>query len=188
MVTCPCAVVYGLKFNLRAESPRDYADLLLSMRHLPNVCVYDFARGLAAHTNRRQPQTFKPHEGRLMEATEANLVAAKSGQAVSLPWLLTKKSSEDPGGHPVTGSAEHYVLYDRFHENNTKDPRDALRKIELVPELRGWVNSQCAEQLFAGMRKNNSFLNMMSPTNHIFLMRNILHIHNTKKMASKSRQ
>lgn len=50
VVTCPCAVVYGVKLNLRAESPRDCADLLLSMKHFPNVTLYDFARGLATHT------------------------------------------------------------------------------------------------------------------------------------------
>lgn len=107
-------------------------------------------RGLAIHTIGRQPQTFKPHEGRLLEVMEPNLVAARGGQAqVSLPWLLTKKTIKDPNGHPITGSAEHYVLYDRFHEN-------ALRKIDLVPELQGRINCQCAEQLFNGMCKNNS--------------------------------
>lgn len=29
-VMCPCGVVYSLKFNMRAESPRDYVDILLS--------------------------------------------------------------------------------------------------------------------------------------------------------------
>ncbi|XP_057677447.1 uncharacterized protein LOC130906813 [Corythoichthys intestinalis] len=44
VILCPHAVVYSLKFNLRAESPRDFTDLLLSWKHLPNVSVYDFAR------------------------------------------------------------------------------------------------------------------------------------------------
>ena len=112
---------------------------------------------------------------------------ALEGRArVSLPWLLTKKAVPDEDGHPVTGSSEHYALYDRFHESNTKDPRDSLRKGELVPELRGWVNSQCAEQLFSGMRKNNHFLNMMYPSTHVFLMRNILHIYNNNKKTTKN--
>ena len=178
MVTCPCAVVYGVKFNLRAESPRDFADLLLSMKHFPNVTLYDFARGLATHTNVREPQSlpFSPHERRLLDPTDDNISLASADKVkVSLPWLPTKKPVPDEIGHPMTGSSEHYALYDRFHEANTKDPKDVLRKIELVPELRGWANSQCAEQLFSGMRKNNHFLNMMSPSSHIFLMRNILH-------------
>lgn len=188
VVTCPCAVVYGVKFNLRAESPRDFADLLLSMKHFPSVTLSDFARGLATHTNIREPQSlpFSPHEGRLMDATEENIRLASAGHAkVSLPWLATKKPVPDEGGHPLTGSSEHYALYDRFHEANTKDKKDVLRKIELVPQLCGWVNSQCAEQLFGGMRKNNHFLNMMTPSSHIFLMRNILHHYNNRRNAKR---
>ena len=49
------------------QSPRDFADLLLSMKHFPNVTLYDFARGLATHINTREPQSlpFSPDEGRL---------------------------------------------------------------------------------------------------------------------------
>lgn len=182
VVTCPCAVVYGVKFNIRAESPRDFTDLLFSMKHFPNISLYDFARGLATHTNIRKPETFHPHVGRLLEPTEENIQLANSGQIkVNLPWLLTEKSVPDVNGHPITGSSDHYALYDRFHEANSKDARDTLRKVELVPELCGWLNSQCAEQLFSGMRKNNHFLNMMTPSSHIFLMRNILHHNNIHK-------
>ena len=120
------AHVDGVKYNLRAESPRDFADILMSMAHLPNVCLYDFARGLASHANGRQPLTFSPNEGRLLPLTEENVKGALEGRArVSLPWLLTKKAVPDKDGHPVTGSSEHYALYERFHESNTKDPRDS---------------------------------------------------------------
>ncbi|KAF7641347.1 hypothetical protein LDENG_00283880, partial [Lucifuga dentata] len=44
VILCLHGIVYSLKFNLRAESPRDFADLLLSWKHLPNVCVYDYAQ------------------------------------------------------------------------------------------------------------------------------------------------
>ncbi|XP_073787637.1 uncharacterized protein si:dkey-3n22.9 isoform X2 [Danio rerio] len=181
-VMCPCAVVYSIKFNLRAESPRDYADMLLSWKHFPNIAIYDFARGLATHTNLREPEKmpFSPHEGRLAEATTDNLQLAGEGKLkVSLPWLKTKKTDSDTNCHPITGSSDHYTLYDIFHERNTKDARDALRRIGLVPELAGWVNSQCAEQLFADMRKNNYFLNTLTPSQHIFMMRNILQHYNT---------
>lgn len=60
------------------------------------------------------------------------------------------------------------MLFVTAFMRNTKDPKDVLRKVELVPELRGWANSQCAEQLFSGLRKNNHFLDMMSPSSHIF--------------------
>ncbi|KAF1395671.1 hypothetical protein PFLUV_G00014040 [Perca fluviatilis] len=39
VVTCPCAVVYAAKFNIRAESPRDYTDILLSLKHFINVTL-----------------------------------------------------------------------------------------------------------------------------------------------------
>ncbi|XP_049326712.1 uncharacterized protein LOC111188749 [Astyanax mexicanus] len=44
VVMCPCGIVYSIKHNIRAESPRDFADILLSWRHMPNVVIYDFAR------------------------------------------------------------------------------------------------------------------------------------------------
>ncbi|XP_025766090.1 uncharacterized protein LOC109197590 isoform X2 [Oreochromis niloticus] len=149
---------------------------------MPNVCVYDFARGLAAHTNLRVPDKlpFHPHEGRLAEPTEENVKAAQDGSLkVNLPWLHERMDSVNENPHPVTGSSDHYVLYDRFHEGNTKDPKDILRRIQLVPELKGWLNSQVVEQFFANMRKNNYFLSNMSPSTHVFLMRNITHHYNT---------
>lgn len=109
---------------------------------LPNIVIYDFARGLSTHTDLRQPQTipFTPFEGRLMDPTAENIKKAKAGNVkVSLPWLTCKKENPDPDGHPITGSAEHYVLYDQFHEDNTKDARDSLRKLRLVPQLAGKV-------------------------------------------------
>lgn len=181
---CPHGIVYSVKFNLRAESPRDFVDLLLSWKHLPNVCVYDFARGLVAHVNVRAPDNtvFQPFEGRLAEPTKENVEAAGHGNLkVHLPWLVDKLENLESNGHPVTGSREHYVLYDKFHQANTKDPQDVLRRIQIVPELQGTLNSQVAEQLFASLRKNNYFLNNMGPSAHIFLMRNILEHKNNQQ-------
>ncbi len=174
---CPHGIVYSLKFNLRAESPRDFTDLLLSWKHLPNVCVYDFARGLVAHAILRVPDNppFQPFEGRLADPTNENVEAAALGNfKVHLPWLVEGPEHSEPNGHPITGSNKHYVLYDKFHRANTKDPQDVLRRIDVVPELQATLNSQVAEQLFACLRKNNYFLNNMGPLAHIFLMRNIL--------------
>ena len=184
MIMCPCGIVYSIKCNIRAESPRDFTDLLLSWKHIPNIVIYDFARGMATHMNIRDPErlTFQPFEGRSSEPTAENVALAKAGNLkVSLPWLNVKKQVPDCDGHPATGSAEHYALYDRFHEDNTKDPRDVLRKLGLVPQLAGKVNSQVAEQLFAKMKKNNYFLNMALPSTHLFLMRNIIHHYNVQK-------
>ena len=183
VILCPHGVAYSVKFNLRSESPRDFTDLLLSWKHLPNISVYDFARGLATHGNLRKPShiPFQPHEGRLADPNTDNLEAAKHNKLkVSLPWLTMKKASPDPNGHPVTGSSQHYVVYDKLHERNTKDPKDILRLIKIIPELQGWLNSQVAEQFFAEMRKNNYFLNNMAPSTHVLLMRSIVQHHNDK--------
>lgn len=183
VIMCPCGIVNSVKFNIRAESPRDYTDMLLSFKHFPNIVIYDFARGLVTHTNLREPERlpFSPHEGRLAKATPENISCAKKGKLqISLPWLQLKKEPPDLNGHPETGSADHYALYDTFHQFNTKDEKDSLRRIGLVPELCGWVNSQTVEQLFSGMRKNNYFMNCLSPSSHVFLMRNLLHHHNDR--------
>ncbi|KAM9344390.1 uncharacterized protein KZ484_016720 [Pholidichthys leucotaenia] len=186
-VLCPCGVTYSVKFLVRAEGPRDFADILLSWKHIPNVSLYDSGRGLAVHANLRRPDDlpFSPHEGQLAEPTEANIRAAAEGSLiVSLPWLKEKKTDKDLNCHPVTGSSDHYILYDRFQENNTKDPQDQLRKIRIVPELAGHVNNEVAKQLFAYMRKNDYFLNAMGPTSRIFLTRNIIHILNEERNAA----
>lgn len=76
---CPCRVVFSIKFNLRAESPRDFTDMLLSWRHFPNIMVYDYAGGLASHANCRQPEDhpFQPHEGRLILPSQENIKLAR---------------------------------------------------------------------------------------------------------------
>ncbi|XP_051816802.1 uncharacterized protein LOC110966392 isoform X2 [Acanthochromis polyacanthus] len=182
VITCPCGVVYSLKFNLRAESPRDFVDLLLSWKDFPNVSVYGYARGLALHANRRQPGIFAPFQGRLLDPTPDNIKhASESKVHVNLPWLKNSKMPADENGHPLTGSSQHFALNDVFHQGNSKDQREVLRKLELVPELAGLINSQCVEQLFSGMRKNNYFLNMTTPSTQIFLQRNILHHYNMAK-------
>lgn len=89
--------------------------------------------------------------------------------------------SDEDDSHPVTKSSQHYVLCDKLHEGNSKDAKDMLRRIELVPELAGPLNSQVVEQFFSEMRKNNYFLSNMSPSAHVFLVRNIVHHYNEKK-------
>lgn len=120
-----------------------------------------------------------------MKATPENIQLAKESKlTVNLPWLKVKQVQKDATCHPLTGSSEHYVLYDRFHECNTKDPKDVLRRVDLVPELSGWVNTQTAEQLFAHMHKNNYFMNMLTPSAHVFLIRNIIHHYNKSQNES----
>ncbi|KAL7381327.1 hypothetical protein ABVT39_004092 [Epinephelus coioides] len=102
---CPCGQVVSLKFNIRAESPRDFTDLLLSWKHMPNICIYDFARGLVLYANLREPDTmpFSPHEGSLLDPSHENLQWASNGGMVSLPWLNTRKALDyvlDSEGDP----------------------------------------------------------------------------------------
>lgn len=146
--------------------------------------MYDYPRGLVSHLKKRCPKDtlFSTHDGRLLEPTPESITqATNKNLEVHLPWLKVKKEPEDKGGHPITGSVQHYCLSDVFHQCNSKDNKDVLRRIGLVPELSGRLNSQCAEQLFAGRRKNNYFLNMLTPSTHIFLQRNILHHYNVLK-------
>lgn len=62
---------------------------------------------------------------------------------------------------------------------NIKDTRDALQRIGLIPQLADWFNKQCIEQLLADMKENIYFMNTQTPSEHIFMMQNILHHYNT---------
>ena len=44
-------IVYCLKFVIRAESPRDYGDMLLSLNYPPNIVISDIPQMLARHMN-----------------------------------------------------------------------------------------------------------------------------------------
>lgn len=92
---------------------------------------------------------------------------------VNLTWIKHRKEQDDVNCHPLTGSCDHYALVDVFHRANCRNNRDLLRRIELVPQLAG--HSQRAEQLFSRMCKNSYFLNMLTPSKHIFLLRIIIH-------------
>lgn len=178
MVMCPHGVVYSLKFNLKLESPRDFVDLLFSWQHLPNVTICDSPGDLATHANVRTP-SFHPHEGRLADATLENINKAKQEKLrVSLPWLLEKTDNLTSNAHPVTGSSEHYVLSDKLDETDTKDPKDVLRNVRLVPELQDWLNREVAERLVTELRENDYFTANMTPSTHMFMMRNIIHYRN----------
>ena len=74
--SCPHGVVYAVKFVLHAESPRDYVDIILSMKHQPNIVVVDMANLVAAHGNNRKFGLFSTHNGMPVEASTANIEAA----------------------------------------------------------------------------------------------------------------
>ncbi|KAK2833182.1 hypothetical protein Q5P01_017071 [Channa striata] len=177
VVACPHGVVYSLKFNLQTEGARDFADLLLSWKHFPNICLYHSAHILATHTNSRAPDNppFYPHEGKPAAPTQENLTKAVCGKLkVPLLWLRERREHSEKNGHPVTGSNHHYALYDKLNERNTNDPHAELRMVNLVPELQDVAKSKAVKHLLGDMRKNNYFLNSLAPSTHVFLVRNLI--------------
>ena len=86
--TCPHSIIYSLKFVLRAESPRDYIDILLSMAHKPNIVIIDMANMLVAHSKNRTKGMFHPNDGMVAEPTEENIKLANEGK--NFPGLKEK--------------------------------------------------------------------------------------------------
>ncbi len=185
-------VVYCLKFVLRGESPRDYADLLRSLEFPPSISICDIPERLASHVNNSVPGFFSPHDGRLFPATEDNLAAAERGVLErSLPWIHNEGAPSFPSTflpsvhleteallHPTTKVPDRYCLSDRFHETNSSQRRALLRRVTLIPELNGIVNTEAEEQLHNIIGRSNYCLNTMKPVNHLFTMRLKIHLHN----------
>ena len=187
--TCPHGVIYALKFVLRAESPRGYVDLILSMAHQPNIIVSDMANMLVAHGNKRKMNMFRPFNGMVADPTQNNIKEALAGTLeVSLPWLdanVEDCKDKVPGKplsetHPVSKSSQHLCLFDRLHEKNVKKDQEALRRVTNVKELKGKLNSQKDEQLHAAYNHDSRYLNQMKPVNHIFLFRSNIDVRNDK--------
>ena len=80
--------MYALKLLCEQRVPRDYVDVLLSIKYQPNVVLIDMAHMVAVHGNHRKPGMFSPYEGQVAPATEANIKAAQEGKlTVDMPWL-----------------------------------------------------------------------------------------------------
>ncbi len=153
--TCEHGVVYALKFVLRSESPRDFVDILLSMKHQPNIVIVDMAHMVVAHGNKRKNGMFSPFNGMVAAPTESNVEkAAANDLKVSFSWLRKYEANDDPmtcdGNHPATGSSQHFCLFDRFHEGNCKSKAEVLRRITLVRELEGEVKGDLKRNFFFG--------------------------------------
>ena len=166
---------------LRSESPRDYVDILRSMKYRPTINIADIAHNIAKIGNRIEKGFFSPDEGRLTEPDEEKILAAQQGRLqVSMPMLDDDRPvvTNDPSVHPITGSSCHYMLFDWFHQSNTKVPVEALRRASAVKELRGIVNTQAAEQLHRDKSRDVYFFNQMKPFNHVFTFKLITHLKN----------
>ncbi|XP_076037419.1 uncharacterized protein LOC143022898 isoform X2 [Oratosquilla oratoria] len=179
--SCPHNVTYAVKFLLRAESPRDYCDILRSMKHVPTVNIADIADSISKMADKTiQQDFFHPNSGRLLEPTQENIEAVQSKRLeMSMPFLADDRPVIcGPDDHPITGTDERYMLFEWYHETNTKEPVESLRRSSLVKELRGLVNTQTAEQLHRDKAKDVYFQNRMSPSNHIFTFRLLMHLKN----------
>ena len=174
-------MTYATKFLLRGESPRDYSDILRSFKHVPTVNVVDFAHMVARITNRLVPGFFSPYEGRLTETEPRYIEAAQQKRLkVSLPYLSDDRPVTNfaAGVHPITGVADRFLLFDAFHENNTKEPKEALRRSTLVEEINRDINTSAAEQLNRDKARDAYYFNQMKPTNHVFTFRLLTHLKN----------
>lgn len=188
---CEHGVVYALKFVLRSESPRDFVDLLLSMKHQPTVVILDMAHMVVAHGNKRKKDMFSPFKGMVVDSTAENIKRAENGEiGISLPCLgkrsVEQKEQKEQANkelHPITGSSRHLCLFDRFHEKNSKAEQEILRRVRLVKELKGTINTQLEEQLYSTYKYDSRFLNKMQPINHVFLFRSIIDNYNSSKNA-----
>ena len=140
---------------------------------------------VAAHANLRHQNFFNPFNGGATELSDENVSAATDCQLhVSLPWLDPRYqfySRHSNSGHPVTGQSRRLCLFDKLHENNTKKKSEILRHLDLIDELKFQINSQAQEQLFSQLKRNNHFLNMMSPGSHLMINRIIINDSNDTK-------
>ena len=96
--TCPHAIICALKFVLRAENPRDYVDLILSMAHQPNIIVSDMANMVVAHGNKRERNMLRPFNRMVAEATKSNVQEAFAGtlEKFSFPGYTASSKIERP--------------------------------------------------------------------------------------------
>lgn len=190
--SCPHGIVYGIKFLLRGESPRDHIDLLLSLKHQPTVTICDIPGFVSRHGNKRKPGMFSPHDGRFAEPNESNIQAGQNGHLqidlpeLNLQHMIFSQSVDDhqytsASKHPLMHTTNHYCGYDRFHQDNSKVKEDRLRRLDIVTQFKGKINSQVAEELFANLNKSRYFLTQLKPRNHIFLVRLILHLQNMRR-------
>jgi hypothetical protein len=72
---------------------------------------------------------FSPHNGMVVEPTEENIEKVKAGELdISLDWLSSMQDYgiREHSGHPITGSNEHFSLFDRFHESNPQKEAEVL--------------------------------------------------------------
>jgi hypothetical protein len=151
--------------------------------------ISDIPQRLAQLTNRIENGFFNPHDGKPFPSSDENIQLATAGQLKRyFPWWISlddslsnvTAGSSNHDSHPVTGTNERYSMYDRFHEKNSNNPDDLLRRLAICPQLYANTNSESHEQLHSVLNKDNYFLNMMQPSTHVFMKRLLVHLRNEK--------
>ena len=178
-----------MKWLIRQEGARDHVDIIKSMKYQPNFLIVDFAGQVAAHGNKRFKNMFTPNAGRILPPTPDNIHLAKMGKvSIDLPWVAqasrsqqSLESKKDSNCHPITGSDEYYCLFDTFHEENSSNESDLLRRTRCIKQLEGWVCTEVMEHINNIMNKNNYFTTQMSATNAIFVQRLSMEFSNETK-------
>ena len=192
-MTCPHGICYGLKWLLRHEGPRDHVDMIMNLAAVPNIVVLDMANMMVAHARNRGYDVFQPFNGRVAECSQENIQKAMDGELeIDWPWF-SNCAEQDRGWeeerldgeqllrNPSTGSSEHYCLFDQFHEANSTDPADCLRRISCVNQLAGKTNSETAEQLNNRRNRDNYFTTSLTAHNSVFVERLATHFNNEKE-------
>ena len=191
-------------FILRAESPRDYVDGLLSLAYIRDIVVVDMPRTAGKHATStrkddakydgkgdKESNIFSPFNGRVADPEQQDIVqVANNNLHVSFPWIFKREQQKnetctESNTHAVTGGdvdkfrqISINFLFNKFHERNTTSKIDALRRIGNIPELNGKFNSEIEEQLHLKCDNDKKLLNMMQPTTHMYLFRSIINHHN----------
>ena len=163
--------------------------MLLSFKHQPTLTICDIPSFVANHGNKRQHDMFWPNKGRFTDTSVNNLRKLAEGHLkVSLPELditniMLRQTNDDHAYsipvHPLTHTRNHYVAYDRFHEENTSIEFERLRHLDLVPECAS-INSEVVEELFSLLNRSKHFLTQMKPVHHVFVVRLLCHFNNKK--------
>ena len=135
---------------------------------------------------------FSPHAGRFAEYTQEMMEHLRSTKnfSINIPELdisnlefnaSSLDHSYSQRCHPITNTANHYCAFDRFHQKNSSSEKEQLRRLDLVEQLKGDINSQVVEELFTSLDRSIYFLTQCKPVNHIFIIRLVLHLLNEKK-------
>ena len=185
--SCIHGVVYYLNFLFWTESARDHTDGLLSFKQFPTCYISDVAGQVARHTNNRtKQQYFNPHAA----PNNENIKLANKELNVDMKWVKNLKSplpiqarlDVDRMGatHPITGTAERYSLYDRFHQKKQRRPEEKLRSLNICPSLRTEVNSSVAEQFNRELASVRYSLCQMKEAHFKQTLRVLIDLHNEK--------